>query len=249
MPPMTGGIFYEHGHRMVASTVGFLTIILAAWLWRVEDRSWLKRLGLAALGMVVLQGVLGGLTVLFLLPKGVSIAHACLAELFFSTTVLIAIFTSPAWRRGPVPVLDSGTPSVRSLAVLTPVCVLGQVALGAAFRHRLLTVMPHVIGALAVSGVVVYFTIAALAEFKSHAALRKSAKMLLHCTLLQVVLGIAAYLGRISNSESVQPMPVMVAFTVAHVAVGAMVMAASVALAVQVRRNVQAVPVEAHQAA
>src|ERR1700745_3689359 len=60
-----GGIFYEHGHRLIASTVGFLTIVLAAWLWLADERRWMKRLGAAALGAVILQGVLGGVTVLF----------------------------------------------------------------------------------------------------------------------------------------------------------------------------------------
>src|SRR5687768_6562605 len=101
MPEMEGGIFYEHGHRMVATTVGFLTIILAVWLWRADPRPWMKRLGWAALGAVIVQGALGGMTVIFLLPKPVSISHACLAQLFFSTTVAIALFTSPQWQRGP----------------------------------------------------------------------------------------------------------------------------------------------------
>src|SRR5438067_3798851 len=70
-----GGILYEHGHRLIASTVGFLTIVLAAWLWIADRRRWMKRLGLAALGAVILQGVLGGLTVLFFLPTTISSAH------------------------------------------------------------------------------------------------------------------------------------------------------------------------------
>src|SRR3954464_13629346 len=65
MRHMVGGIFYEHGHRLIASTVGFLTIIRAAWTWRVEPRRWVRMLGLSALGAVILQGVLGGITVLF----------------------------------------------------------------------------------------------------------------------------------------------------------------------------------------
>jgi len=89
-----GGIFYEHGHRLIASTVGFLTIVLAAWLWRADPRRWMKRLGATALGAVVLQGVLGGVTVLFFLPSAVSTAHAALAEIFLCITVAIALFTS-----------------------------------------------------------------------------------------------------------------------------------------------------------
>src|SRR6202166_872841 len=67
-PPMVGGIFYEHGHRVIASFVGLLSIVLAVWLWRVEPRRWVRRLGWAALGAVVAQGLLSGLTVLFFLP-------------------------------------------------------------------------------------------------------------------------------------------------------------------------------------
>src|SRR5436190_8226663 len=95
-----GGIFYEHGHRLIATTVGCLTIVLALWLWLREPRRWLKWLGVAALGAVVAQGVLGGLTVLFFLPAAISTAHAGLAEVFFCLVVAIALFTSPGWIRG-----------------------------------------------------------------------------------------------------------------------------------------------------
>src|SRR4051812_11934624 len=72
---MVGGIFYEHGHRLIASTVGFLTIGLVVFIWRADPRAWMRRLGLLALGVVILQGVLGGMTVLFRLPASISISH------------------------------------------------------------------------------------------------------------------------------------------------------------------------------
>src|SRR5207237_5113122 len=68
MPPMEGGIFYEHGHRMIASMVGLFTIVSTVWLWKTESRKWLRWLGVFALLAVITQGVLGGLTVLMLLP-------------------------------------------------------------------------------------------------------------------------------------------------------------------------------------
>jgi len=83
MPTMTGGILFEHGHRMVAATIGFLTILLAIWFGFKEPRAWVKWAGWGALGLVVLQGVLGGLTVLFRLPASISISHAALAQSFF----------------------------------------------------------------------------------------------------------------------------------------------------------------------
>jgi cytochrome c oxidase assembly protein subunit 15 len=95
---MVGGIFYEHGHRLIATTVGLLTIGLVIWLWRAEPRRWVRRLGLAALAVVILQGLLGGLTVLLFLPDAISISHAGLAQIFFCMTVALALVTSPTWR-------------------------------------------------------------------------------------------------------------------------------------------------------
>jgi cytochrome c oxidase assembly protein subunit 15 len=127
-----GGIFYEHGHRLIASTVGFLTIILATWLWRAEPRRWLKRLGAAALGAVILQGILGGVTVLFFLPAAISTAHAGLAEIFFCMTVAIALFTSPGWIQG-VPPTDDAT--LRRVATATTAVIYLQILVGAVMRH------------------------------------------------------------------------------------------------------------------
>jgi heme a synthase len=239
MPEMTGGVFYEHGHRMVATTVGFLTIILAIWLWRTEDRSWMRRIGWIALLGVIVQGVFGGLTVIFKLPPAVSIVHACLAQLFFSLTVAIALFASPGWRRGAEMVEDENTPSLRTLALLAPLTIFGQLMLGAAYRHKLLGLVPHVIGALAVTAVILIVGMFALQQFPKHAAIRKSALTLVTITLVQVFLGIAAYMSRIYTTESLEPQAIMVAFTVLHVAVGALTMATAVVYAIQVRRNVR----------
>jgi cytochrome c oxidase assembly protein subunit 15 len=239
MPEMKGGVFYEHGHRMVATTVGLLTIVLAVWLQRCEPRRWLRRLGWVALAAVVVQGLLGGLTVLFLLPKPISIAHACLAQLFFTLTVAIAIFTSPAWKRGPEPVEDHGSPSLRAMAFLTAAAVLLQIALGAAYRHEAAGLAPHVVVALLVLGLALLSAMFALQQFPRHRQLRPAAMALLAVTMVQILLGIAAYLSRIYTSDSVQPLPVMVFFTVLHVAGGGLTMAASGAFAIEVVRHVR----------
>jgi len=142
-----GGILYEHGHRLIASSVGFLTIILAGWLWLKEQpRRWLAWLGVAALATVVAQGVLGGLTVIFFLPASVSTAHAGLAEIFLCLTIAIALFTSPGWIEGygtrsvsdmpgtrSVPGLDN--PALRRLATATTVLIYAQILVGATMRH------------------------------------------------------------------------------------------------------------------
>jgi cytochrome c oxidase assembly protein subunit 15 len=129
---MVGGIFYEHGHRMIASTVGFLTIVLAIWTWKADPRRWMRRLGFTALGAVILQGLLGGITVLLLLPAPVSIGHAGLAQLFFCLTISLALFTSPGWTRAQAAVDD---PTLRRIAAATTVMIYCQILLGATMRH------------------------------------------------------------------------------------------------------------------
>jgi cytochrome c oxidase assembly protein subunit 15 len=127
-----GGIFYEHGHRLIASTVGLLTVVLALWTWRVDPRPAVRRLGFAALATVIIQGLLGGITVLLLLPAPVSIGHAALAQIFFCLTVTLALVTSRGWL-GVVKAADD--PSLRRLGVVTTGMVFGQILLGATMRH------------------------------------------------------------------------------------------------------------------
>lgn len=127
-----GGIRYEHSHRLIASTVGFLTVILAIWTWRVEPRAWVRKLGFAALGAVILQGLLGGITVLLFLPPAVSIGHAGLAQIFFCLTVTLALVTSPGWKNAVQPVED---PLLRRIAAATTALVYTQIIIGATMRH------------------------------------------------------------------------------------------------------------------
>ena len=237
MPQMTGGVFFEHGHRMVATAVGFMTIVLCIWLALVETRKWMKTLGIVALGAVIFQGLLGGLTVKLMLPPAVSISHACLAQLFFSTTVAIALFTSKSWIHGPEIVEDHGWPSLRSLAIITPIMVLAQIALGAAFRHRAIGVLPHVLFSMVVTLAVLFTATFVIHQFPEHHSLSTAAKALLGVTLFQVMLGVAAYYTRLQAAQ--QPLA-MVLTTVAHVATGGLTMAASVILSIQILRNVRA---------
>ena len=136
MPPMVGGILYEHGHRMIATTVGFLTVILVVLLYRKEERSWLRKLGLIALLAVILQGVLGGLTVLYLLPTWISVSHATLAQTFFCIVAAMALFESSWWQRPELPPLDAKKgKSLLSFGVVAVGVVYIQLILGALMRH------------------------------------------------------------------------------------------------------------------
>ena len=133
MKHMVGGIFYEHGHRLIASAVGFFTIILAVWIWKVERRRWLRVLGFTALAAVCVQGLLGGITVLYFLPTPVSTAHAGLAQIFFCLTVAIALFTSPGWTRPPAEPVEDGM--LRRVATTTTAIIYLQIIVGATMRH------------------------------------------------------------------------------------------------------------------
>ncbi len=127
-----GGIFFEHTHRLIASAVGFLTIVLAIWLWRTESRRWLRVLGWVALGTVVLQGVLGGLRVTMLKAE-IGIFHALLAQAFLCLLVFIALATSRFWN-------EASRQQIRSalvwLPVVTTMLIYAQLGLGATMRHQ-----------------------------------------------------------------------------------------------------------------
>lgn len=133
---MVGGILYEHGHRLVASVVGLFTLVLAFWLPIVEKRSWLRILGFAALSAVLLQGLLGGLTVLLGLPTAVSVAHGVLAQSFFCLTLVLAYGLSVERRRRVAGELGFRvTPGVRRAAVVAAALIFLQLLAGALMRH------------------------------------------------------------------------------------------------------------------
>src|SRR5437588_1672488 len=132
MPPMIGGIFYEHGHRMIAATVGLLTVIQAIWLQLREPKRFARILGWCAVGAVIAQGVLGGVTVLLLLPHSVSIAHAGLAEVFFCLNASIAFFASSWFRMSRA--MEKGDAPI-GLTTLLVLAAYAQILIGATMRH------------------------------------------------------------------------------------------------------------------
>ena len=239
IPPMVGGVKFEHGHRMIAECIGFLTIILAAWTWRADRRSWMRKLGVLALCTVIAQGVLGGITVLYYLPPPVSTAHATLAQTFFCLLVVMALASGREWIQEPaMPVAERRRPSLRTLATLAAVSIYLQLILGAAFRHSGIKLLPHLISAVAVTVLVLWTVTRVLVEHSAVSQLRQPARVLLVLLLVQLGLGFGAYLTRIEwGKNAPQPMLSMVITTVAHVAVGALMLATSVVLAVQAYRQ------------
>jgi heme a synthase len=130
-----GGILFEHTHRLLASTTGFLTIILAVWLWKSGAPRWLRNLGWMSLGAVVLQGILGGLRVTMLKDE-IGIFHACLAQAFLGMLVVIALATSALWRSIAEEEKNISSRSVVAGALIVTFLIYGQLILGATMRHQ-----------------------------------------------------------------------------------------------------------------
>jgi len=131
-----GGIFFEHTHRLIASTVGFLTIFLAVWVWRGQDRQSLRNFSLIAVASVVLQGILGGLRVT-MLKNEIGIFHACLAQAFLGLIVVIALMTTNFWPALSNVVVDlKKFAPLKTLALATTIAIYVQLALGATMRHQ-----------------------------------------------------------------------------------------------------------------
>ena len=253
IPRLVGGVKFEHTHRMIAQAAGFLTIILAIWTWKADRRRWMKYLGWGALGTVVAQGVLGGLTVLFFLPPPISSAHAALAQTFFCLTVAVAVFTGRRWvEEVPQIEFDSRRPTLITLTLLSIFVLYVQLILGAMFRHHGMSWWPHVANAVVVSFVLTWTAIRALSQFSKIEAVRKPAILMLGLLITQLCLGFTAFLTRVAwGKDAVQPELPMVISTVTHVAVGALLLATTVILAIQVWRHVPASAEEAvrsHQA-
>jgi cytochrome c oxidase assembly protein subunit 15 len=236
IPHLVGGVKFEHTHRMIAQFVGFLSIILAVWTWRADPRRWMKYLGLTALGLVIAQGILGGITVLFYLPPAVSSAHAALAQTFFCVVVLIALFTGQnRVEEIPLVEIDRERPSLFALVLFSIVVLYVQLILGAMFRHHGLSWWPHVLNAATVAIVLTWTSVRALSRYSGLDAVRRPAITLLSLLIAQLCLGFVAFLTRVAwGHDAVQPELPMVVSTVAHVAVGALLLATTVVLAAQV---------------
>ncbi len=239
IPPMVGGVKYEHGHRMLAEFVGLLTITMCVWTFRVERRAWMKKLSLAMIGIIVAQGILGGITVLYFLPWYISSAHAGLGQTFFSVAVLMALFTRREWiERPPVTAGEKTTPNTRSLTLLAILAVYLQLFFGAGFRHSGISILPHLLNAVLTAAILFWTAVRVLVSHGRNRELRVPAIWLLGLLLVQLGLGFAAYLTRVIwGKDAVQPLPSMVYTTVAHVAVGALILATTFVLAAQAYRN------------
>jgi len=240
LPPWVGGIVYEHSHRMIAWFTGMCTIVIAVWTWLVERRRWMKYLALGALGTIIAQGILGGITVLKFLPPAVSTAHAAVGQTFFCIAVAIAVCTGRSWMEETPPlVADNGHPKLIVLCWYSILILYIQLIFGGMFRHHGMSWAPHVINALSVALILTWTGVRALAQFSRIDAIRRAASLLLFLLVVQLFLGFAAFFTRVVHIPGISPNDFYtVLSTVAHVAFGALLLATTVALTLQTWRHV-----------
>lgn len=238
IPPMVGGVKFEHGHRMIAEFVGLLTIVLSIWTWRADHRKWMRWLGIFALLAVIAQGILGGLTVRMFLPWYISTAHAALAQTYFALLAVMALFTSQAWiANDSLALPETRRPSLFTLSALSLAALYLQLFFGAAFRHGGMSFAPHFLNSILVFTLLIWTSVRAMTEARVP-MVRATGRIVHALLMLQVLLGIAAYFTRVRwGAEAPQPLPSMVASTVAHVGVGALLLAFTFVLAIQTKRT------------
>ena len=212
--------------------VSILTLGLAVWLQFAERRAWMRWLGWAALVIVAIEGW-SGMQSVRPLPGALGFVHALLAPALLSMVVAIALGANVGRERGPL-LEDPGQPSFRSLAVVVPSWLFFQVLLGAAFRHGLIGVIWHILNALLVTILVLVVSILAIRQFPSHPSLRPAALLLAIVTGVQVALGFATFIVLLIGPANPTPLLLL---SVAHVATGAVTLAASIILAIEIRQN------------
>ncbi len=240
-PPMIGGIRFEHTHRLIAGFVGLLTLALMLVVFKTDERKWMKGLGAAAFLAVVLQAVLGGITVLYLLPRAVSVTHACLAQSFFSLITCLAYFTSREWREGQT----AETPvaaSLQRLIAVTALFIFLQLVVGALVRHGKKT-DPIIQSHYMLAFLIFIHTIFVLMKTSREAGVKK--KFFPHALLLaglvtfQIFIGFGAFIFT-RMLESPVPSTGNVLFTTAHQANGALILATATLLTVRLLRFLKA---------
>jgi len=223
----SGGTSYGLLHQIVAGIAALVLAILGIWMAAKQPGpiAWTVLIG------VVVQGGLGAF------PNSIAAAiiHALLGQILFAVSMAAMIATGASWYSEPDRAEDHGWPSLRSLGTITPILVLAQVAMGAAFRHKEMGILPHLFGAMVLVLVILCVCIFVMQQFPSHKVLRPAANHLMAIAFTQIFLGIAAFTVRTMNNIS---SGVLVGVTAAHATVGAMTLAAALVLTMHIRRNV-----------
>ncbi len=227
-------VLAEHGHRLLGALVGLLTTILALWTWYADPRRWMRMLGVSALALVIVQGVLGGVRVT---ENSVTLAmvHACTAQIFFALLVAMALFTTKTWMRVRSTLTASPQAgSFRLLALVTMAAIYGQIVLGALLRHLGHGIdgafaAIHITGAFVVTGLVFATFVYVQKHFADNAALTRWTWLMLGAIGLQFALGLAAYLILLHEMSMALRTNLQIILTAAHLVMGALLMGTAVA--------------------
>ena len=229
-------VLAEHGHRLLGMLTGLLTLILAVWTLIAEPRRWLKGLAVAALALVCLQGVLGGLRVVWL-SLDLAVVHACIAQLFLGLVTAMALFTSKAWLTEDAHLPGAsggGNPSfLWRIALATLGVLYAQIVLGALLRHPGTGMDPmlaglHIFGAILTTGAIAYLFGYAFRMFRGARIAYPAARLLVLLVGVQVALGVTAYVVTLDDAGMLEPSNLQVVTNTAHMVVGALLMAAAV---------------------
>lgn len=228
LPRMAGGVFFEHGHRMIAAGVGFLILVMAALTQREEARPAVRRLAWATLVLVILQGCLGGITVYYGLPVAVSSAHAVLGQTLFCLLIAMAELVGE-------PPLAASRPAGGLLAAsrLALGALWLQLVLGSILRHGGSGISWHVCGAVVAAVATLWAGCKTLVE-RREPSLRAPAAALLSLLLLQLLLGAGAAAFRLLPEPRANR--AMIAVATSHLAVGAFLLGTAAMLATRLSR-------------
>lgn len=232
---MVGGIFYEHSHRLIGSVVGLLTLALALWLWVGEARRWVRWLGILALALVSLQGVLGGLRVV-LLKETLAVVHGSLAPVFFALTAALALVTSREWT-GALPLGRRASDlSLARLALLITGVLYLQIIFGALLAHLGQRLDGHLGGALALVILISALTARVVGRHADQPSLIRAVIWLAGLSGLELLLGAGAYMARFTGFEFPVPGVSGLAVPVGHRLTGAVLLALSLVLTLRAYR-------------
>jgi heme A synthase len=226
----------EGWHRAIGGMVAVLVIGQGFWLAVTKTHEWLRQLGRAAVAVTIADAGLGLIAGPASAPASpmAAMAHAFLAPILLSLVAAIALATSRSWQSSPIYLQDQGWPPLRGVARNTLALVVIQVGLGAAFRYGSIGVMVHILGAL----VVVVFILALVVLvtlMPEHPTLRPAAITLGVVTFVQIFLGLTV----VSMGSAKANVGVAAAVASAHVATGAVTLAATLVVALEVWRNVR----------
>jgi cytochrome c oxidase assembly protein subunit 15 len=238
------GFVIEHSHRLAGFIVGTCIIVLAVGLWLAKPRRWVRWLGVTALAAVIIQGLLGGFRVHLnaLFGRDLALIHGLFAQVVFALLVTLAVVTARSWSKAQEHGLRLGEiQSLRRWALLAVVCAYGQVALGAFVRHTESPLAPrlHLLGACVLVAVVAWLVGKVIANRPQFEGVVRPAVLLAVLMGVQLVLGVEAWLAKFSNIYYPQLRPLTVhpeLLRSLHYLGGALVFAASVALALRAYR-------------